>query len=290
MKFVELLREQNIDYRTEGHHHTRPGWIQFDCPFCGTGSKKWHMGYNVSFGYVNCWRCGPHGVLETMTQVLDLDARQASTLLRDVVKETSPRELKPRGKLVPPRGVGVLGSQHRRYLRKRGFDPNTLAQLWGIGGIGPTLGEGMQWRIYIPIYLYGDIVSWTTRSIDDKVASTYKMAQSHQEAIHYHSLIYGEDYVRSTALVFEGPPDVWRVGPGSVCTFGIQWSQEQLLRLTKYQRVVTCFDLEKAAQKRAEQMRHKLILLGVDTQNEIIKRKGRDMDTKQVEKLRETWL
>ena len=52
------------------HEHYRYGWIQVCCPFCGDGN--FHLGYNVSKGYFNCYRCGSHGLIETLALICDV--------------------------------------------------------------------------------------------------------------------------------------------------------------------------------------------------------------------------
>ena len=58
MNIVELLDKYDIDHRGEDHHHGRHGWVQVDCPRCGPGSGKFHLGFSLTTAAVNCWRCG----------------------------------------------------------------------------------------------------------------------------------------------------------------------------------------------------------------------------------------
>ena len=38
-----FLDDYSIQYITEGHKHSRPGWIQIKCPFCNS-REGWHLG------------------------------------------------------------------------------------------------------------------------------------------------------------------------------------------------------------------------------------------------------
>src|SRR5262245_13590185 len=201
MKFKELLLEHGVDTAPDGHHQARPGWLNFDCPWCGKGSNKWHMGYSVAYGYVNCWRCGPHYLAETLAELVDIDLKEAKQALQEVERPRDIAQEKPRGKLEVPECVVPLQGPHKRYLRKRGFDPAQLIKLWNIQGIGLAGASlGLQWRLFIPIYWHGHVVSWTTRSLSDTTKKKYRTAEAHQEAMSHHEILYGEDYVRHTAL------------------------------------------------------------------------------------------
>src|SRR6185503_3596748 len=118
-RIQDLLREWGIEYVEHGQNrHTREGWVNVDCPQCGPGSHKFHLGFNISACYWNCWRCGW------------LPARKVLTLWRvpeegiRLFGETRPiRRDKPvvAGHLKEPEGRGTLGTFHKTYLKRRGF-------------------------------------------------------------------------------------------------------------------------------------------------------------------------
>lgn len=253
MKFVEVLSQLDIPIAPEGHHHARQGWIQIDCPFCAKDSQQWHMGYSLEGNFFNCWRCGSHRPVETLMEITGLPFRECLKLLGNVTSTEIKKE-KPKGKLIIPRGVGELLSIHIQYLQNREFfNSIRLKRTWGIQGIG--LAAKLSWRIFIPIYYHGKMVSWTTRSVSNKKNITrYISASAKEESIPHKSLLYGEDYCRKTIIITEGPFDVWRIGPGAVATLGIGYSNEQLLRMTKYEKRVVCFDNEKLAQVKAKKL------------------------------------
>lgn len=252
MTFAELLDQHNIPKHTEGHEHCRPGWLQLDCPFCSKGWGHYRMGYNLRYGYVHCWSCGHHTVANTLMELIDAPYREVKRLLKNVeVEDRGPLASEPvRGKLELPPGVGDLLPAHKRYLRNRGFKPGFLEREWEIKGIG--IAADWQWRIFIPVTLNGETVSWTTRSITDK--ARYRSASPEQEKLCHKDLLYGEDYCRHTVLIVEGPTDVWRIGRGAACTFGTGYRRSQLVRLARFPRRVVCYDSEPMAQRQARKL------------------------------------
>jgi DNA primase len=159
-------------------------------------------------------------------------------------------EQKKRAGLKLPKGLGLLKTQHRRYLKNRKFNPKELEALWNLQGIG--VAARLAWRLFIPITLDGQVVSWSTRSLSDDHEGRYITASPNEEAVDHKSLLYGEDLVRGNAIIIvEGPTDAWRIGPGSVATLGTGYSRAQVKRMTSYAVRAICFDSEPAAQRRA---------------------------------------
>lgn len=246
-----LLDTFGVESRAEGHHHCRPGWIQIDCPFCGQGSDGFHMGWNLHFNYVNCWRCGKHSVIETLAKLSGLSFAECKTAVSQLETKAIPKAERPTGKLVLPKGRRPLEKAHITYLRRRGFDPDELVRLWGLEGIG--IASRLQWRIFIPIHLRSEIVSWTTRSIGEQ-GLRYVSASPHEESVAHKSLLYGEQYCRHKIVVVEGCPDTWTIGPGCVGTCGIGFSIRQVQRIAKYPVRAICFNSEPIAQQRAHEL------------------------------------
>ena len=253
MKFEELLRKLNIEYKTEGNH-CRQNWIQIDCPYCGKDSKKFHMGYSLEGQFLNCWRCGSHFLIPTLVELTDKSYIECRNLLANIeIIEVERRKEKPKGKLVLPKGVEHLLLPHRAYLESRGFVVSELEKLWKIKGIGIT--SILSWRIFIPIIHHSITVSWTTRSISNHPNITrYVSASPEQESMNHKELLYGEDYVCKTIIITEGCFDVWKIGFGAVATLGTGYSTKQILRMSEYSKRVICFDNEREAQIRAKKL------------------------------------
>jgi len=253
MNIIELLSEHNISYKSVGqHHHATRGWIQIDCPFCGKDTKGYHLGINLDSNFANCWRCGHHTVYSVLSELTDLSNRELANVLGTPLDTIGApyRTPRPRTGLRLPVGLTTLERPHRNYLKSRGFNPEEVETLWGIQGLGVV--HRLSWRIWIPIYFRGELVSWTTRSIEPKATVRYINARPEEEAISHKSLLYGEDYVRgNTIIICEGPIDVWKIGPGAVAILGVNYSREQVEKILKYTRRVICYDSDKPGKKKA---------------------------------------
>jgi hypothetical protein len=263
MKIIDLLDHLHVPYLAAGHHHTRAGWIQIDCPYCGKDTQKWHMGYPMNGWSTHCWRCGRHSLLDTLMSVTGKSYGEIKKLL-DGLEITRTKKEDHQGKLKLPGGLGPLQRTHEKYLRSRGFDPKTIIRFWGIQGIG--LHSGLAWRLFIPIRYQGRTVSWTTRACGS-VNQRYISAASEDETIPHKTLLYGEEYTRDSIIITEGPLDVWAIGPGAVATCGIGYSRAQLLKMSAYHTRVVCFDNDPAAQRRATELVNDLGVFSGDTYN-----------------------
>lgn len=256
MTFAEILSEYNVETAPDGHHHSRPGWVQFDCPRCGKDSHKFHMGYSINNGFCNCWNCGYANTVDVLVELTGLTYREVRDLLSDLQVDHLPHA-RPAGRLEIPKGVKPLSKlkAHRRYLAKRGHLWKQLDRIWGVQGIG--FEKEYAWRLFIPIHYHNEIVSWTTRTIsNDPNVTRYLSASAKQESMNHKELLYGEDYARHAIVICEGPFDAWRIGPGAVATLGVGYSESQISRMLKFPIRAICFD--STAQKRARKLRDEL--------------------------------
>lgn len=286
MKFKDILSEYDIPTAPSGHHHARSGWIQIDCPYCGRDSQGWHMGYSIAGNFVNCWRCGSHRLVNTLMEITGLSYAEIKKLLDTLERPHFESSQKPLSKLVIPTGVKKLHAAHKHYLHKRGFKWREIERVWKIWGI--RISIKLSWRIWIPIYYHGEIVSWTTRSISSNPRVTrYVSAAENEEAMPHKELLYGEDFARHAVIVVEGIFDAWRIGQGAVATFGSGYSIEQLERIIKYPTRAICFDNEIEAQRRARRLVNDLSVFPGNTYNVVLDKKDASDESKgNIERLR----
>lgn len=289
--FAEILSKSGIVFVSEGqHHHAHQGWINFDCPFCSPGAGKYRMGYNLSRGNVNCWVCGSHPIIDTLSKLTGMAPSQCSAVLDRGKPSRTPTAEVPGGKYLPPTGLGPLGKRHRRYLLNRGFEPEKLEFLWKIRGL--SLSEpGYNWRIFIPVFV-GDLpASWITRATVDGGKDKYRSSPKARELLPLRNLLYGEEFCQNVIIVNEGPLDAWAIGPSAVATCGIGYTQSQMMKIARYPTRVICFDNEPDAQKRARKLCDDLSVFPGETYNVTLDAKDASRASKkEIRKLRKLFL
>lgn len=270
--FLRFCRDIGVSTLSSGHKHCRPGWIQVPCPFC-TGNPGWHLGFNVSGGNMNCWRCGAHSLYEYAQEKTRLSHGELKELLATYgLRPSARREGETQGKnkalqVHLPEGCGPLGPRHREYLESRRYDPDWLAQVYDVQGCGP-IGR-YKYRIIAPIYVDGRLVSYQGRDITGRAETKYKACRSDEEVIDHKECLYAADLVQGSAcVVVEGITDAWRLGPGAVATFGIKFKPAQIKRLARFNRVFIFFDTDVVKGKaesliKAEQLSADLASLGI---------------------------
>ena len=268
MTFLDFLNQFRIEYRESGsHHHVTQGWIGVDCPQCSPKSGKFRLGYNADWHRLSCWVCGSLPIIPTLCAITNQPYPKVKQLLGGIVRGGTVEKTPHRGQLQIPLGVGPLLPAHRKYLKGRGFDPDDIESLWKIQGIGPA--PKLSWRLFIPIHLSGEIVSWTTRSVGD-AKIRYIGASLSQERVRAKTLLYGEDHVRHKIIICEGPTDAWRIGPGAVATLGVKTTQAQLRRMIRYPCRYVCFDSDVDAQRRAQSLCLQILPFGGETHNIVL--------------------
>jgi len=163
-----------------------------------------------------------------------------------------------------PYGTRPMTDKHRKYLKTRLFDPEQLERDWGLLGTGPV--GSFAHRIIIPIVQEGKLICFQGRDITGKASNKYKSCPDDKAILPIKSCLYGIDKARDDyVVVTEGPTKVWRLGAGSVCTFGVVATDEQVKMLAKFQRRFVLFDEDEAGQEGADKLSWKLAVLGGET-------------------------
>lgn len=262
--FTRFCNDHSIRYVSEGHKHTQAGWLNLPCPFCA-GHDGYHLGWDSNLDRFNCWRCGFHKHTDVIMILLHVDKHEAVKLWKKYQGRPVRREKKqskPKARIDHdvklPIGTTELKKVHRDYLRGRKFNPKKLKRLWNLKATGP-IGP-YKFRIIAPIYLDDVMISFQGRDITDKHELKYKACRKDDERLlHQHSL-YGIDQVPGdTVVIVEGITDVWRLGPGAVATFGIDYTRAQVKMLKRFKRLRVFFDsADSQAVKQAELLAHDL--------------------------------
>ncbi len=263
--FERLSRDRGIRLAPSGHKHTRPGWVQAECPFC-VGNPGYHLGYQAANDRFNCWRCGAHRTGDTIAALLKLPLTDAFDLIRGYhLRGSQIVDERPRAgakTLTLPPQSRDMASRHQTYLLGRGYDPDALSATWGLLGTGP-IGD-YKFRIVAPIIFGGIMVSYQCRDITGRASVPYLACAIENEVMHHKHCLYGMDKAsgHSVAIV-EGIADVWRLGPGAVATFGIGYTTEQVAMMRLWKRRFVLFDsADPQAMDKAERLANALSAFG----------------------------
>lgn len=285
MNIEKLYQDFGIDTAPDGHKHHRSGWVNIECPFC-TGNPGYHLGFNTQSGYFRCWRCGYKPATKVISTILKLSKSEAYDLIRQYGGAQSFRkktdEISVHKKDFRfPRPYFPLSELplHRKYLKNRGFDPYLMEKKWGVFGTGnwSYLDKiDYSWRLMIPIYWNGEIVSFQARDVTGNSEVKYKACPKDREIINHKEILYGKrDYAKDfhsfdIVFVVEGVTDVWalqRVAKIPIfATFGIEYKTNQKRRLSRLgKQVVVIFDDDPQAIRNARKLRTELQFRGTPT-------------------------
>lgn len=265
--FIGLYRELRQTYWTEGKN-VRIGNVNIACPFCDDHSN--HLGGTPATGQVYCWRCGSHSLYKLLKAI---GTEKPEVYLKKYGKDMGSTPIQhieqPVGGVCQMPEMDNDNGLHPRaiaYLAERGYDALELEQLYGIQSTGPV-GE-WKFRIMVPIYRKGQLVSYLGRDYTGQQDLRYKTASREQEAYHHKDTLYGIDAAsRSAVLVVEGVFDAWRFGWGAVATFGTSYRPQQVLELVQLRKpVFVLYDNEPEARVRGNNLVQALLLLGVPAQ------------------------
>lgn len=277
MDIVRLYKDFGVTYYTEGHKHTRPGWVNTECPFC-TGNVGVHLGWNVVEEYYVCWRCGWHPPLKTLSAILELPQQKVREIVvhYGVNRSVLNYKAKDKKEFRLPTGVQELGESHKEYLLSRKFNPDTIQKLWGVKATGPISKIdkiSYKFRIVIPFFWNGEMVSFDSRDITGKQKEKYQACPKEYEKVEHKHILYGnQEAWQSTGIGVEGPTDVWRMGELSCATSGIKYRPEQVKVIAHtFKRFAVVFDDDPQAIVQANKLVAELRFRGVDSWREPIK-------------------
>lgn len=262
MDIQQLYQDFSVDYKTEGHKHCRPGWINTECPWCSgpAGHEGYHLGFHLQTNHYVCWRCGFHPIASTVAKLIQVDEREVRTILKTYgqlipISRAAPLiQIKLRAHKLPS-NTAPLSANHKNYLARRGFDPDELEATWNLVGTGPysVLSTGLgserklldyKHRILIPFFWNDQQVSFDSRDITGKHPSKYMACPSDREYIPHKDILYGlQKKWGDVGICLEGPTDVWRFGDQSFATSGIKYTPKQIRLIAQTFKIIpVCFD------------------------------------------------
>jgi DNA primase len=240
------LSSRGITYQTEGKNISA-GWLGTQCKFCNDQSN--HLGINLQSFNFSCFKCGETGSILKFVAAIE---GTSWSQVRQIVAEFSSQEFKTHKRLdqEPARHfkaptIAPLSTGAKKYLREeRGFPYKMLQRKYGIGCFAPT--SIYRFRLFIPVYFNGQLVTFTTRSYNEKVTPKYLHCPKRTSSLFVKETLYNLDNAKDgTAIVVEGPFDAWRIGDGAVATFGVIYTQKQIKLLReRFKRVFIMYDAD----------------------------------------------
>lgn len=289
MDWVRFFNDHNITYVEKGRN-VKKGHVNIRCPFCGPDDPSEHMGVSLNGDVYGCWRSANHAgykpwnlirpLLGCSFQHARLVAQQYSVADPETVDEALAALVghdnadKPRAKPAPARTLKFPNDFRRierdgvtrrfwHYLEERKFD--SVRQLVSEYNLKCTTTGIWKDRIIFPIYVDGELVSWTGRAIMQTIdAPRYKVLGMEEDPVWSPSAVLDRNEVvynanqctgGSLLLCCEGPIDALKMefygmddGASALCPLGTRMSQEQACiigeRARKYKRKLLLYDLQ----------------------------------------------
>jgi len=261
---TEFLEDYNIPYSRKSKH-TRQGWVGIQCPMCNDHSD--HGGFNLRSGYYYCWRCGWHKIEDVISRLIKVSGNEAFSIYRryeghsKIVGHLN----RERAEKVVPIGDS-LSSIHRKYLERRGFNPDYISEKYKVRG---TLETGNSWkfRVIIPFFYEKEIVTYQGRSVVEGKEPRYLNLENEKSIIPAKEILYNLDNATGNKVILvEGIFDCWRMGDGAVASMGVEMTDKQLEHLLKFKKVFILFDNEPQAQKNASQVGTMVSSMNIDVE------------------------
>jgi DNA primase len=266
---IRFLTEYNIDYSTYGKN-VQSGWVGINCPMPDCGDISNHGGFNLEDGHYNCWRCGGHQIETVIRYLLNCTYNEALRIKDEFsnkyIIRKKPIEKKQIRKVNLP-GCERLLPCDRKYLEKRGFDPDYLVNRYQIRG--SDLTGDWRYRVIIPIIYHGRIVSFQGRDVTNKQFLRYRTLEKEKSIVNPKSIFYGWDNVqgRETIAIVEGITDCWKMGGGFVASLGKNITPQQIKLLVNggFKRVFWLIDCNDERSKEfAEKAAKDVTIFGIE--------------------------
>ena len=256
------------------------GFLNVPCVWCGgSPTSPTPLGFHRTGGFCSCWRCGARPLIPTIQRLLSLTYSQALAVREQYTYSDGSQESEGivfADKCQPP--GGPLTPRYRKYLESRGFDPDWITLEYGVLAAGSSCrwyGESRDWkgsdfsdRLIVPLKdRLGRVIAFQGRTIRKDEGVRWRFPPLDRVAGHYKETLYGaHSGLGDTVAVVEGVMDKWKLGRGSVASYGTSLSGAQVRMLGGFRRVVMLFDSEPEAQARARMYARDIAALGARVQ------------------------
>ncbi len=261
-----FLNDFNIPI-PQGTKNTGQGWVNIQCPFCDDSAN--HLGFNYEDSYFHCWKCDPgyHSIEEVISKLVpyeDIDhikkEYETTYITQNRIKEKINKKVI--NEIILP--GDKLTTIHRNYLIKRGFEPDYLINKYELKGT-TSVGK-YRYRIIIPIYFGGRLVTFQTRSLNNE--DRYINCDPDKEIIPIKHILYNLDHCRKNyCILTEGAFKVFKLGDNTCAALGKNYTIQQLKLLSRFKIIFVFFDPDIYGQNKAKKIVSELDSLGIETYN-----------------------
>lgn len=250
----EYLDDRGIEWFDGGSENTSADFISIQCPNPLCNDSLNHCGIHPTELYFNCWVCGEKGNIKQIIKwIEDRDWYEVNQIITNEfqndldpdldTKVPKPRKKPINNKRLPSGSTKIFPPAYIHFLKGRGYNPDYLIEKYDLYATGFTGRH--RWRIIIPFYLNGQIVTFTGKDITGKSRIPYKDCKKENSIVEVKHMLYNIDNCKGkSCVVVEGCFDVWRIGNGAVSTSAIEFTDEQVDMLCGYgfKRVIVAYD------------------------------------------------
>lgn len=270
MNFEKLFRDYNVKHSLKINR----GWINCNCPFCDTKETSFNLGFNPAGNYYHCWKSKHnYSLQEVLSILLNIPIASVNEVLKDYagVGEIIPEKKKSKIKYLEL-PTDTFTPAERKYLKSRGFSPKYLNEKYNI--VGGGISGDWKFRIIIPVYFNGKLMSWTGRSILSKEKlkqleiPRYKNLAIEKSVKNIKELFFNLDNCKGKEVVLtEGAFDVLRFDGNAICSMGTELTEGQVSLLAeRFEKVFILFDNEPEAQEKARKFGLQLSSIGLEVE------------------------
>lgn len=248
--------------------------VNVNCPYCDTKSTSFNLGFNPAGNYYHCWKSKHnYPIRQVLSTLLNVSESSIDNILIDYqgVGETlSEKKISNIKYLELP--TNTFTKAERKYLKSRDFDPKYLYKKYHV--VGGGIDGDWKFRIIIPVYYQGQLLSWTGRSILSKEKlkqldiPRYKNLSIEKSVKNIKELFFNIDNCKSdTVVLTEGVFDVLRFDGNAICSMGTELTESQInLLASRFRKIFILFDNEPEAQKKARKFGLQLSSIGIEVE------------------------
>lgn len=266
--WMRFLETNHVHFVTSGPNVSR-GHVAIKCPMCGTEDKSQHMSIHLGTGGWRCFRRpeihkggNPAGLVAALLKIsygaagelVGSNVHIPDNLLGTVRALLGPRVAPVRKKLHMPKEFRPISGQasSRRfvdYLKgpSRKFKTSQIERMTEEYGLRYATSGKYKGRIIFPVWFYGELVTWTGRTIYPDEELRYKTHSANPEweddpahgpindyLLFFDQLLENADDC-DTLILCEGPFDALKVsilgrphGIDATCWFTASPSRTQI--------------------------------------------------------------